>query len=76
MSDMNQGERTRHQVVGLFLGPLLAIMMLPIAVSIIGVIHNSVDHLDDRGKDHFRYALLLGIVVVPLIALYLGPRFL
>ena len=36
-------------------------MMLPIAVSIIGVIHNSVDHLDDKGKDHFQYALLLGI---------------
>ena len=28
MSDVNQGERTRHQVVGLFLGPLLSIAML------------------------------------------------
>ena len=36
-------------------------MMLPIAVSIIGVIHNTVEHLDDKGKDHFQYALLLGI---------------
>jgi len=36
-------------------------MMLPIAVSIIGVIHSSVPHLSDRGKDHFQYALLLGI---------------
>ena len=36
-------------------------MMLPISVSIIGVIHNTVDSLDDRGKDHFQYALLLGV---------------
>jgi len=36
-------------------------MMLPIAISIIGVIHTTVDHLDDKGKDHFQYALLLGI---------------
>ena len=42
-------------------------MMLPIAVSIIGVIHNSVDHLDDRGKEHFQYALLLGIAYAATI---------
>ena len=36
-------------------------MMLPIAVSIIGVIHTSVESLDSRGKDHFQYALLLGV---------------
>mgnify|MGYP001828732255 CR=1 FL=1 len=36
-------------------------MMLPISVSIIGVIHNTVGSLDDRGKDHFQYALLLGV---------------
>ncbi len=42
-------------------------MMLPIAVSIIGVIHNSVDHLTDRGKEHFQYALLLGIAYAATI---------
>ena len=36
-------------------------MMLPIAVSIIGVVHGTVRDLDNRGKDHFQYALLLGI---------------
>ncbi len=36
-------------------------MLLPIAVSIIGVIHNSVDGLTERGKRDFQYALLLGI---------------
>ena len=42
-------------------------MMLPIAVSIIGVIHSSVDALDDRGKEHFQYALLLGIAYAATI---------
>ncbi len=36
-------------------------MLLPIAVSIIGVIHGSVDGLTERGKRDFQYALLLGI---------------
>ena len=36
-------------------------MLLPIAVSIIAVIHRSVDSLDDRGRRHFQYALLLGV---------------
>jgi len=36
-------------------------MMLPIAVSIIGVVHSTVADIDDRGRNHFQYALLLGI---------------
>ena len=36
-------------------------MMLPIAVSIIGVVHNTVDDLDDDGRKDFQYALLLGV---------------
>lgn len=36
-------------------------MMLPIAVSIIGVVHGTVKDIDDRAKSHFQYALLLGI---------------
>ena len=36
-------------------------MMLPIAVSIITVIHRSVGGLDQRAKDDFQYALLLGV---------------
>ncbi len=36
-------------------------MLLPIAVSIIGVIHGSVATLTDKGKRDFQYALLLGI---------------
>ena len=36
-------------------------MMLPIAVSIIGVVHNTVDDLDEDGKKDFQYALLLGV---------------
>ena len=42
-------------------------MMLPIAVSIIGVVHSSVKDLDNRGKDHFQYALLLGIAYAATI---------
>ncbi len=36
-------------------------MLLPIAVSIIAVIHNTVDGLDDRAKENFQYSLLLGV---------------
>jgi len=36
-------------------------MLLPIAVSVISVIHKSVDGLDDKSRRHFQYALLLGI---------------
>jgi len=36
-------------------------MLLPIAVSIITVIHKTVDTLDDRGRTDFQYALLLGV---------------
>ena len=36
-------------------------MLLPIAVSIIVVIHNSVTTLNDKGRRDFQYALLLGI---------------
>jgi sodium-dependent dicarboxylate transporter 2/3/5 len=36
-------------------------MLLPIAVSIIGVIHGSVATLTDKDKRDFQYALLLGI---------------
>jgi sodium-dependent dicarboxylate transporter 2/3/5 len=36
-------------------------MMLPIAVSIIAVIHGTVDDLDEDGRKNFQYALLLGV---------------
>jgi sodium-dependent dicarboxylate transporter 2/3/5 len=36
-------------------------MLLPIAVSVITVIHKSIDGLDEKGQRHFQYALLLGI---------------
>ncbi len=36
-------------------------MLLPIAISIITVIHNSVSSLDDKGKNDFQSALLLGV---------------
>ena len=36
-------------------------MLLPIAVSIIGVIHKSVSSLDDKGREDFQYSLLLGV---------------
>jgi len=36
-------------------------MLLPIAVSIIGVVHQSVDNLDDRARLNFQCALLLGV---------------
>ncbi len=36
-------------------------MLLPIAISIITVIHKSVDSLDEKGRADFQYALLLGV---------------
>lgn len=36
-------------------------MLLPIAVSIITVIHKSVRELNDQSRDDFQYALLLGV---------------
>ena len=36
-------------------------MLLPIAVSIIVVIHKTVDGLDDRARQDFQYSLLLGV---------------
>jgi sodium-dependent dicarboxylate transporter 2/3/5 len=36
-------------------------MLLPIAVSIIAVIHKTVGSLNDKGRDDFQYALLLGV---------------
>lgn len=36
-------------------------MLLPIAVSIITVIHKSVDSLDEKARHDFQYALLLGV---------------
>lgn len=36
-------------------------MLLPIAVSIISVIHKSVRSLDDKARNDFQYALLLGV---------------
>ena len=36
-------------------------MLLPIAVSIITVIHKTVDSLDDKGREDFQFALLLGV---------------
>lgn len=36
-------------------------MLLPIAVSIISVIHRTVGSLDEKGKEDFQFALLLGV---------------
>lgn len=36
-------------------------MLLPIAVSIIAVIHNTVPSLDEKAKEDFQYSLLLGV---------------
>ncbi len=36
-------------------------MLLPIAVSIITVIHKTVKELDDTARKHFQYSLLLGV---------------
>ena len=42
-------------------------MLLPIAVSIIAVIHSTVDGLSDREKSDFQYALLLGVAYAATI---------
>jgi sodium-dependent dicarboxylate transporter 2/3/5 len=42
-------------------------MLLPIAVSIVNVIHGSVEGLDDRAKNDFQYALLLGVAYAATI---------
>ena len=42
-------------------------MLLPIAVSIVGVIHASVDGLDERARNDFQYALLLGVAYAATI---------
>jgi len=42
-------------------------MLLPIAVSIITVIHNTVTELDDKARQDFQYALLLGIAYAATI---------
>jgi sodium-dependent dicarboxylate transporter 2/3/5 len=42
-------------------------MLLPIAVSIVSVIHRSVDGLNEREKRDFQYALLLGIAYAATI---------
>ena len=36
-------------------------MLLPIGVSVIKVIHDSIEGLDERNRKHFQYSLLLGI---------------
>ena len=42
-------------------------MLLPIAVSVIKVIHDSVDTLDDKARKDFQYALLLGVAYASTI---------
>lgn len=42
-------------------------MLLPIAVSIVAVIHGSVDGLDERAKKDFQYAMLLGVAYAATI---------
>ncbi len=42
-------------------------MLLPIAISIITVIHGSVEGLDEREKKDFQYALLLGVAYAATI---------
>jgi solute carrier family 13 (sodium-dependent dicarboxylate transporter), member 2/3/5 len=42
-------------------------MLLPIAVSVISVIHNSSKNLDAKGKRDFQYALLLGVAYASTI---------
>jgi sodium-dependent dicarboxylate transporter 2/3/5 len=38
-----------------------AMMLTPVAVSVIGVIHASIRELDDRGREDFQYAVLLAV---------------
>ncbi|MGB5738453.1 MAG: SLC13 family permease, partial [Woeseia sp.] len=42
-------------------------MLLPIAVSIIAVVHDTVDSLDNKGKENFQFALLLGVAYASTI---------
>ncbi len=42
-------------------------MLLPIAVSVIKVIHDSVDSLDDKARKDFQYSLLLGVAYASTI---------
>ncbi len=42
-------------------------MLLPIAVSIVNVIHNTVDGLDEGAKKDFQYAMLLGVAYAATI---------
>lgn len=42
-------------------------MLLPIAVSIITVIHSSVKEMDGKARDDFQYALLLGVAYAATI---------
>ncbi len=38
-----------------------AMMLTPVAISVIGVIHASIRELDDKGREDFQYALLLAV---------------
>jgi sodium-dependent dicarboxylate transporter 2/3/5 len=38
-----------------------AMMLTPVAISVIGVIHASISELDDKGREDFQYALLLAV---------------
>ena len=42
-------------------------MLLPIAISVITVIHGTVEHLNEKQKQDFQYALLLGIAYAATI---------
>jgi sodium-dependent dicarboxylate transporter 2/3/5 len=42
-------------------------MLLPIAVSIVAVIHDSVDNLDEHARKDFQYAMLLGVAYAATI---------
>ncbi len=42
-------------------------MLLPIGLSVIAVIHNSVAGLDEQAREHFQWALLLGIAYAATI---------
>ena len=42
-------------------------MLLPIAVSVVGVLHQSVEAIDDRARKDLQYALLLGVAYASTI---------
>lgn len=44
-----------------------AMMLLPMGLSVVAVIHNSVRDLDERQRTHFQYALMLGIAYAATI---------